>query len=87
MARKNTTAKIAAIIALIAIFSSVIWTWVLVIFETYFSNNSQNTTLDNEALEELLKNYSWSTSSTWITITSSWTVTSLSWNTLTWITK
>lgn len=32
MKRKKTWIKIAALIALIAIFSGIVWTWILIIF-------------------------------------------------------
>ncbi len=56
--KKNTISKVAAVIALIAIISSVIWTWVLVIFETYVSWNKTDDTPNQEQLQELLKKYS-----------------------------
>lgn len=57
MAKKNLTAKIAAIIALIAIVSSIIWTWILIIYQTHFSKTDNN--LTQEQLKELINWYSW----------------------------
>ncbi len=54
MTRKNTTAKIAAIIALIAIVWSIISTWVLVIYESYFSSPSSEISLTPEQLQEFI---------------------------------
>lgn len=71
MTKRNTKAKIAAIIALIAIISSVIWTWVLVIMESYFASPNSETSLTQEQLQELLNSYSWTTS-TWSETTSTW---------------
>lgn len=83
MTKKKTT-KLAAVIALVAIFGSIIWTWLLIIFETYFSSNNKQDSLSQTELNELLKNYSWSLNSTWINInTSTWIVD----NTLTWTNK
>lgn len=83
MTKKKTT-KLAAVIALVAIFGSIIWTWLLIIFETYFSSNNKQDSLSKTELNELLKNYSWSLNSTWINInTSTWIVD----NTLTWTNK
>ncbi len=63
MARKNMTAKIAAIVALIAIIWSIIGTGVLVIYQSYFSSPNSETSLTQEQLQELLNSFSWSTSS------------------------
>lgn len=63
MAKKNLTAKIAAIIALIAIVSSIIWTWILIIYETYFSKTDNN--LTQEQLQELVNSYSWALLDWW----------------------
>jgi len=84
MVKKKVT-KIAAIIALIAMFGSIIWTWILIIFETYFSSNKQDFLSQNE-LNELLKNYSWSLTSSW-TFSWSWVNTWTNDNTLTWTIK
>jgi len=66
MTKKNMTTKIAALIALIAIFGSIIWTWILIIYETYFSSNSTNkNNLTQEQLQEILKSSSWSLTSSW----------------------
>lgn len=72
MARKNVMAKFAAIVALIAIVSSVIWTWVLVIYETFNSSPNSESSLTQEQLQELLKNYSGSLSNSWSEF-STWT--------------
>lgn len=59
--KKNKWARITAIIALIAIVASIIWTWVLIIYETvYWPNNQQ---ISQEELNKLLEQYnnSWST--------------------------
>lgn len=81
MTKKKTT-KIAAIIALLAIFSSIVWTWLLIIFETYFSSNNKQDFLSQNKLNELLKKYSWSLNSTWVEINSnSWDVINLTWTT------
>ena len=70
MKNKNTFAKISAIIALIAIFWSVVWTWALVLFEnlkntenTEDTSNNQNIT--KEQLKDILKLYSWAVNWTW----------------------
>jgi len=64
MSKKIT--KIVAFIALFWILLSIIWTWVLIIYETYFSQNQNYTveiwddyfdfinSLPDEELEELL---------------------------------
>lgn len=68
---KNKWAQIMAILALIAIIWSILWTWMIVLF----SNNSQvETELTQEQIEqiqELIKSQSWTTS-TW-ELNSSWT--------------
>ena len=61
MPRKNTTAKIAAIIALIAIIWSIISTGALVIYENYFGSPNSETSLSSEQLQELLQSFSWAT--------------------------
>lgn len=78
MARKNVMAKFAAIVALIAIVSSVIWTWVLVIYETLNSSPNSENSLTQEQLQELLNTYSWSLSNSWEILEE---------NTLTWTTN
>jgi len=73
--KKNKWARITAIIALIAIVASIIWTWVLIIYETvYWPNNQQ---ISQEELNKLLEQYnnSWSNLS-WSTLSGS----SLSWS-------
>lgn len=66
---KNLIAKISAIIALIAIFWSVIWTWALVLFENLnnwsISNNLNTQEISDEQLKDILKLYTWSTTWTW----------------------
>lgn len=62
MPRKNTTAKIAAIIAtLIAIIWSIISTGALVIYENYFGSPNSETSLTPEQLQELLPSFSGAT--------------------------
>lgn len=64
----NKTAKIIASLALIWIIASIVWTWILFIYESYNSQN--NNELTKQQLEELLKSYSWSQVATWsLTIT------------------
>lgn len=83
MTKKKTT-KLAALIALLAIFGSIVWTWVLIIFETYFSSNTTKKSLSQTEINELLKNYSWSLTSSWNELNSNtWVINS----TLTWTTK
>lgn len=71
MKNKNTFAKISAIIALIAIFWSVIWTWALVLFEwlqgsDWNTSNTANTQeISDEQLKDILKLYTWATAWTW----------------------
>lgn len=67
MPRKNTTAKIAAIIALIAIIWSIVSTWALVIYESYFWSPNSETSLTQEQLQELLQSFSWTTSASGVT--------------------
>ncbi len=67
MENKNTFAKISAIIALIAILWSVVWTWALVLFENlkndWNTSNTQN--LPDEQLKDILKLYTWAVNWTW----------------------
>lgn len=85
MGNKKST-KIAALIALIAIFGSVVGTGILVLVETLTASPQQQT-LSQEQLNELLKTYSGSLSSSGETQTTSWVTISLSGETLTWTTK
>lgn len=85
MGNKKST-KIAALIALIAIFGSVVGTGILVLVETLTSSPQQQT-LSQEQLNELLKTYSGSLSASWETQTTSWVTLSVSGETLTWTTK
>lgn len=64
--RKNVWAKLMALFALFGILVWIIWTWVLIIFELYFQDNTQiEQELTQEQLEELLKAYSGSLTWTW----------------------
>lgn len=82
MSRNKKTTKIAALVALIAILGSVIWTWVLIIVETYFSKTKTENNLTQEQLNELLKNYSWSLSNSWVAnLTNTGTLETLTWKT------
>lgn len=85
MTNKKST-KIAAMIALIAIFGSVVGTGVLVLVET-LTGSTQQQTLSPDELNELLKTYSGSLSSSGETQTTSWVTISLSGETLTPTTK
>lgn len=58
MKKKNMTAKIAAIVALIAILWSVVWTGVLVVYESFFASNNSETSLTPEQLQDLINSYS-----------------------------
>lgn len=67
MARKNTTTKVAAIIALIAIVGSILSTGVLVIYESYFSSPNAESSLTPDQLQEFLNSFSGSnTQSGWL---------------------
>lgn len=68
---KNKWAKIMAILALIAIIWSILWTWIMVLF---WNNSQVETELNQEQIEqiqELINSQSWSTS-TW-ELNGSWT--------------
>ena len=56
--KQNLKIKIAAIIALFWIIIWVVWTWVLVIYETYFSNNSINQEFNTQDYNEFLESLS-----------------------------
>lgn len=79
MPRKNTTAKVAAIVALIAIIGSILSTWVLVIYESYFSSPNAESSLTSEQLQQFLNSFSWSNSQSW-----ELSIETLSWETLSW---
>lgn len=87
MARKNVMAKFAAIVALIAIVSSVIWTGVLVIYETLNSSPNSENSLTQEQLQELLNAYSWSLSNSWTEISTWIMLDTQNTDTLTWTTN
>lgn len=82
MWNKKTT-KMAALVALIAIFGSVIWTGVLVIFETLSSSKQEQKTLSQEQINTLLKSYSGTLNNSWMINTNTW----ISTETLTWTIK
>ncbi len=84
MTRKNVMAKFAAIVALIAIVSSVIWTGVLVIYETLNSSPNSENSLTQEQLQELLNAYSWSLSNSWTEISTWIMLDTQNTDTLTW---
>jgi predicted PurR-regulated permease PerM len=85
MTRKNVMAKFAAIVALIAIVSSVIWTGILVIYETLNSSPNSENSLTQEQLQELLNAYSWSLSNSWTEISTWIMLDTQNTDTLTWI--
>ena len=71
--KKNTWAKVMALFALLWILISIVWTWVLIIYDMYLSpKNTSEQKITQAQLEELMKNYSWSINSSWITINGSW---------------
>lgn len=82
MWNKKTT-KMAALVALIAIFGSVIWTGVLVIFETLSNPKQEQKTLSQEQINELLKSYSGALNNSGMINTNTWISTEI----LTWTTK
>lgn len=55
MKKKNMTVKFTAALALAAIFISVVWTWILFIYEVYFNAPTQVQDLSPEELEALLE--------------------------------
>lgn len=66
--KQTKTAKITALIALLAIISWIVWTWILIIYETvYWPENQQ---ISQEDLNKLLEQYnnSWATTQTWINL-------------------
>lgn len=73
--RKNLLVKIVAIVWLLWIIISVIWTWILAILSWGTTDNTQTEQLTEEQLQELLKNYNtWSTTQTWeINLENTWT--------------
>jgi len=84
--KKNILAQITAIIALIAIIMSVVWTWILLIYES-LNPSTKKQEITQDELQNLLKKYSsWNTIS-W-TLSNSWVIqesTGILINT--WITK
>jgi len=62
---KQKWAKIMAILALIAIIWSIIWTWIMVIFQWWNNQETQLTPEQIEQIQELINSQSWSTTSTW----------------------
>jgi len=86
--KKTSWTKIMAILALFWILISIIWTWALIIYDiyTWWTNNwNQQQEITKEQLNALLKAYSWSLTSSWITVVNSWTV--INQDTLTWTWK
>lgn len=78
--KQTKIAKVMAILALAWIIISVIWTWLLVIFDN--SNNQQQVDLTPEQIEEIQNMIN---SQTWTTQSSSWEInieSSLSWQTI-----
>lgn len=93
MSKKNTAAKVYAIIALFAIIWSVVWTWILVIYESYINpsseiqdNNSQE--LSNQALQDILQLYTWSLVWSWKLDENTWSINiNQTWSSLSWKTN
>lgn len=88
--KKNIFAKIVAVIALFAIVMSVVWTWILLIYESLNpSSIPKKQEINQDELQDILKKYSsWNTLS-WV-ITNSWNINikNSSWSLInTWITK
>ncbi len=79
--KQTKIAKVTAILALIWIIVSIIWTWILVIFDS--TTNQQQTELTPEQIEEIQNMIN---SQTWASQSSSWKVinieNSLSWQTI-----
>lgn len=79
--KQTKMAKIMAILALTWIIVSVIWTWLLVIFDSSNSQTQQN--LTPEQIKEIQNMIN---SQTWATQSSSWEIidieNSLSWQTI-----
>lgn len=61
-----------AFFALFWIIIWVVWTGILIMYELYFSENTNNTTnvesLNPEQLNKILESMTWATNSTWISI-------------------
>jgi len=62
---KQKWAKVIAILALIAIIWSIIWTWLMVIFSSLTKEEMQLTPEQIEQIQELINSQSWSTTWTW----------------------
>lgn len=71
MTKRDKSAKIMAIIALVAIVVSIFSTGFLVIYESFFASPNAETTLTQEQLDQFLKSMSGSTATgvtaTWVT--------------------
>lgn len=62
---KQKWAKIMASLALIAVIWSVIWTWIMFIFQWWNNQEAQLTPEQIAQIQELINSQSWSTTSTW----------------------
>lgn len=69
MNRKGLTTKIVAIIWLLAIVVSIIWTWLLIIFSP---QETQAPELTQEELQEILNSYSWTINTQTWTLENPW---------------
>jgi len=70
--KNNFATKFMAFFALFWIIIWVVWTGILIMYELYFSENTNNITnvegLNPEQLNKILESMTWSTNSTWISI-------------------
>lgn len=62
---KQKWAKIMAILALIAIVGSIIWTWLWILIWSNSTNTQELTPEQIEQIQELINSQSWSTTWTW----------------------
>lgn len=74
--KKNTWTKFMALLGLFWIIISIVWSWAMIIYDLYSSNNVSNSEeLTQEQIEEIINSYSWTVTSTgevnistWVTI-------------------
>lgn len=62
---KQKWAKIMAILALLAIVWSIVWTWLMMIFQLWVEQEMQLTPEQIAQIQELINSQSWSITSTW----------------------
>ena len=84
MAKQNKIVKIMAILALLWIVASIIWTWILIIFGWWTATQQEISPEEYMNIQNMINSQSWIIINTWTwiqTVSASWTIETLTWET------